>query len=109
MSSLPDAVSPLSSKSLISPLLPGETSVELQKMIDGAQYLATDLYLSRLRDLAVVRSDACNLELDGGKRMELYREWVNVRGRNCWIMRGFTCEYVRLGPAHLEGGMVSRG
>ncbi len=90
----PTRTSPSQPSPRIPPPLPGEFPTELQKMIRAENYLATDPYLSRLRDLAVVKNDQCNLELEGGKRMKMYKEWVNCGG-NCWIMRNFTCEYVR--------------
>ena len=79
---------------LIPPPLPHENPIELNKMCRGENYLANDPYLSRLRDLAVIRNDACNLELDSVKRMEIYKEWLGVGRENSWIMRDFTCEYV---------------
>ena len=62
-------------------------------MIRAEYYMATDPYLTRLRDTTVIRSDQCNRELDTAKRMTLYREWMGV-SESTWIMRNFTCEYV---------------
>ncbi|CAD6589218.1 MAG: O-acetyl transferase [Tremellales sp. Tagirdzhanova-0007] len=77
---------------LIPPLLPDESLIELGKMIRAENYIATDRYLTRLRDLAVIRNDQCNLELDEVKRMTRYRDFMGI-SESSWIMRNFTCEY----------------
>lgn len=66
-------------------------------MIRGELYQATDLYLTRLRDLAVIRNDKSNLEVDTSKRMVEYREWTGA-GEMTYIMRNFTYEYVSRVP-----------
>ncbi|KAL1410295.1 hypothetical protein Q8F55_004301 [Vanrija albida] len=77
-------------------LLPGEDYEQLENMLAGRPYLASDPYLDRLRVRGFETLYDINRTRDNGERMAALKPFLDCRGgpRNkVWIAAPFTCEY----------------
>ncbi|ORX36248.1 hypothetical protein BD324DRAFT_483139 [Kockovaella imperatae] len=86
------------------PLKEGETLDEFNKMISGEPYIAVDPFLMRVRGWCVDKCETYNANgLDEKDRLALFSDWVSLTVKHpknhtegVFVMKPFTCEYVRL-------------
>lgn len=88
---------------------PGTTAEQLENMVAGRPYLASDKYLDVLRVRTAQLLHKGNAETDMTKRMEIYSEFLEFRkgDRNgAFMVQPFTCEYVsaRRRPPQVAAG-----